>query len=161
MGWWELLSSPPFLSLQSASLDKSFFGVNCSGVFYWEPIYLQRSPSLQNKHWIKQLHLKNLLRATASWDADSCTKGKWRLIAGNIVLIIQSNLIIEETFHIIPLEWNCLCMCIHLCMYPFECVCYQQNYLWMTGLEGDTNDDATLFLGPGCPVAVGCTGVAD
>lgn len=31
----------------------------------------------------------------------------------------------------------------------------------MTVLEGDTGDDATLSLGPGCPVGVGITGVKD
>lgn len=29
----------------------------------------------------------------------------------------------------------------------------------MTTLEGGTGDDATLFLGPSCPVAVGGTGI--
>lgn len=33
------------------------------------------------------------------------------------------------------------------------------SYLPMTLLEGDTGDDATLFLGPGLSVGVGATGI--
>lgn len=53
---------------------------------------------------------------------------------------------------------KCECVYISVCIQVFKFAII--SYLPMTLLEGDTGDDATLFLGPGFSVGVGATGIS-